>query len=115
MIGPGDVLTDAAEIDLRRIVRHTRRTWGDAQVRRYVIRLERGMARLAAGQQPFKDLGAIYPALRMARCEHHYLFCLPRERAPALVVAVLHERMNLIVRLAERLNAASALSDQPPP
>jgi plasmid stabilization system protein ParE len=76
---------------------------GDAQVRSYLAKLERGIDRLVAGQDAFKDMAALYPALRMARCEHHYIFCLPRDDAPSLVVAIFHERMDLMVRLAERL------------
>jgi toxin ParE1/3/4 len=75
-----------------------------AQVRRYVSGLERGIANLAEGKGPFKDMSALYPALRMARCQHHYVFCLPRENAPALIVAILHERMDLMKRLVDRLN-----------
>ncbi len=97
------VLTVAAELDLRGIVRYTRKQWGDAQVRRYVATMERGIARLAAGQGVFKDMSALFPALRMGRYEHHYVFCLPREGAPALIVAIFHERMDLMTRLAERL------------
>lgn len=97
------VLTDAAEADLRGIVRYTRKQWGNVQVRRYVAGLEQSIARVAAGQGPYKDMSALYPALRMARCEHHYVFCLPREDAPALVVAIFHERMDLMARLADRL------------
>jgi plasmid stabilization system protein ParE len=100
---PGGVLTRAAEADVRGIIRHTRKEWGDAQVRRYITKLEQGMLRLAAGQRPFKDMSALYPALRMLHCEHHYVFCLPRKRAPALIVAILHERMDLMARLADRL------------
>ncbi|TAN04763.1 MAG: type II toxin-antitoxin system RelE/ParE family toxin [Rhodanobacteraceae bacterium] len=103
MTRPGYVLTRAAETDLRGIIRHTRREWGEAQVRRYVTKLEQGMARLAASQGAFKELGAIHPALRVVRCEHHYVFCLPREHGPALIVAILHERMDLMARLAEHL------------
>lgn len=99
------VLTDAAEADIRGIVLYTRKQWGDAQVRRYMARLENGIACLAAGQGTFNDMSALYPALRMARCEHHYVFCLPRENAPALVVAIFHERMDLMTRLAGRLKA----------
>lgn len=33
-----------------------------------------------------------------------YVFCLPREHAPALIVAILHERMDLMKRLVDRLN-----------
>lgn len=100
------VLTDSAEADLRGIIRYTRDQWGEAQLRRYMIRLEKGIIRLASSRQPFKDMSSLYPNLHMARCEHHYVFCLPRENAPALIVAIFHERMDLMVRLADRLNAA---------
>ncbi len=99
------VLTDAAEADLRDVIRYTREQWGDAQLRRYIAKLEQGIIRLAAGQETFRDMSALYPALRMARCEHHYVFCLPRENEPALIVAIFHERMDLMTRLADRLNA----------
>jgi toxin ParE1/3/4 len=100
----GYVLTEAAEADLRAIIRYTREQWGDAQLRRYIATLERGIADLAAGQSPFKDMSALFPALRMARCGHHSVFCLPREGLPALIVAIFHERMDLMKRLAERLD-----------
>lgn len=100
------ILTDAAEADLRRIIRYTRNQWGDTQLRRYLSRLEDGIIRLASAQQPYKDMSSLYRTLRMARCEHHYVFCLPRENEPALIVAIFHERMDLMVRLADRLNAA---------
>ncbi|WP_240002209.1 hypothetical protein [Photorhabdus sp. S14-60] len=48
-------------------------------------------------------MSEFFPALRMARCEHHYVFCLPRKDAPALIVAIFHERMDLLARLADRL------------
>jgi toxin ParE1/3/4 len=99
------ILTDAAEADLRGIIRYTRQQWGDAQLRRYVTKLEQGIARLAAGQGSLKDMSALYPAMRLAYCEHHYIFCLPREDAPALIVAIFHERMDLVSRLANRLKA----------
>ena len=97
------ILTAAAEADLREVIRYTRKQWGDAQVRSYIAKLEGGIARLAAGEGVFKDMTALYPALRMVRCEHHYIFCLPRDDAPSLVVAIFHERMDLMLRLADRL------------
>jgi plasmid stabilization system protein ParE len=98
------VLTKDAEADLRGIVRYTSKEWGAVQVRTYIAKLKAGIARVAAGQGAFKELDALYPALRMARCQHHFVFCLPREDAPALIVAIFHERMDLMVRLATRLN-----------
>lgn len=97
------VLTDDAAADLRAIIRYSRGTWGAAQTRRYVEALERGMARLAGNPNQSRDMGALYPGLRMAHCEHHYLFCLPQADGPILVVAILHERMDLMLRVAGRL------------
>ncbi|WP_369935560.1 type II toxin-antitoxin system RelE/ParE family toxin [Xanthomonas tesorieronis] len=99
----GYVLTEAAEADLRSVVRYTMQRWGEPQVRRYIAELEQGIARLAKGEGSFRELGALYPALRVAHCAHHYVFCLPRENAPALIVAIFHERMDLMARLAGRL------------
>lgn len=97
------VLTLAAEADLHDVIRYTRNQWGDAQTRSYVAKLQAGMESVASGDGLFKDMSSLYPGLRMVRCEHHYIFCLPRDDAPALVVAIFHERMDLMVRLAARL------------
>ncbi len=98
------ILTAEAESDLRLVIRYTGAQWSAAQIRRYVSTLERGIANLGEGKGPSKDMSALYPALRMTRCEHQYIFCLLREDAPALIVAILHERMDLMKRLADRLN-----------
>ncbi len=103
MSRPGYILTASAEADLRSIIRYTRKEWGDAQLRRYVAALEKGISGLAAGVGAFRDMSESYPSLRMAHCEHHYVFCLPRAHAPALIVGIFHERMDLMVRLANRL------------
>ena len=76
---------------MRSIIRYTRERWGNEQVRQYVAAIEQGIARLAAGQGAFREMDALYPSLRMAHCEHHYVFCLPREDAPALIVAIFHD------------------------
>lgn len=97
------VLSSAAEADLRDIIRYTRKEWSDAQTRSYVKKLTRGIERVVAAQGAFKDMTVLYPGLHMIRCEHHYIFCLPRNAVPALIVAIFHERMDLMVRLADRL------------
>jgi len=97
------ILTAEAESDLRSVIRYTRAQWGAARVRRSVSGLERGIANLAEGRGSFNDMGALYPALRMTRCQDHYVFCLPRQDAPALIVAIFHERIDLMKRWVDRL------------
>ncbi|WP_443971455.1 type II toxin-antitoxin system RelE/ParE family toxin [Sphingobium sp. CR28] len=101
---PTYVLSSSAEADLRDIVRHTRKQWGAPQARIYVAQVREGIEMLVAGQGAFKDMSDLYPALRMARCEHHYIFCLPRTEEPAIIIAIFHERMDLMTRLGARLS-----------
>ena len=96
------VLLAAAEADLREIIRYTRQQWGNAQTRSYMLKLQDGIESLATGQGFFKDMSAFHPGLRMARCEHHYIFCIPRNDMPALMVAILHKQMDLMTRLESR-------------
>lgn len=97
------VLLAEAEADLRSIIRYTQDQWGDEQARLYAAKLKSCVERIASGQGASKDLGALYPGLRMVHCQHHYIFCLPLDEAPALVVAIFHERMDLMMRVADRL------------
>jgi len=98
------VLQDAAAADLRSIIRYTRETWGVAQARVYAGKLNEGIRRLAQGEGVYKVLEDIHPDLRVARCEHHYVFCVWRVAAQPIIVAILHEKMDLVTKISERLN-----------
>jgi toxin ParE1/3/4 len=100
----GYVLQAGAAEDLRSVIRYTRETWGAVQARAYADKLQKGLERLVQGQGAYKILVGVHPALRVSRCEHHYIFCLMRENAPALVIAILHEKMDLIARITDRLS-----------
>ncbi len=98
------VLTRGAADDLGDIVRYTLQTWGQNQCRAYVARIDEAATELALGNGPFRVRDDLLPGLRVRRVEHHYLFCLPREDEPSLILAILHERMDIISRLKERLD-----------
>ncbi len=97
------VLAPAAAADLREIARYTQDQWGDAQARRYAAQIDEGCAALAAGKPPCKDLGHLLPGLRSKLVGSHFVFGLVRESRPTLILAVLHERMDLMQRLSQRL------------
>lgn len=61
------------------------------------------MLRITTQPESHRDMSDLYPALRMLHCEHHYVFCLPRVSDPSLIVAILHERMDVVTRVADRL------------
>jgi plasmid stabilization system protein ParE len=98
------VLTRSAQADLKEIVRYTQREWGIAQCRAYVERLETSATELALGQGRFRQRDDLLPGLRVRLAGHHYIFCLPKTEGTAVVLAILHERMDLIMRLKERLD-----------
>jgi plasmid stabilization system protein ParE len=98
------VLTKGAADDLRGISRYTAETWGEAQRRAYVQQLQEAASEVAEGRSVFRDWGAVLPGLRVKATGSHYIFCLSRPGRPALILAILHERMDLITRLKRRLD-----------
>lgn len=98
------VLTRGAAADLREITRYTAKTWGESQCRAYIEQIDQAAHAVATGQGVFKDLSSIHPGLRMRMAGRHCLFCLPQADGPALILAILHERMDIIARLKNRLD-----------
>jgi toxin ParE1/3/4 len=96
-------ITPAAEADLREIARYTRSQWGEAQSRRYGRRLASCFERIAAGEAVRRSFSERFPDLLTTRCEHHFVFYLQPEGRKPQIIAVLHERMDMIARLWDRL------------
>lgn len=100
---PPYILTKGAEADLRDITHYTVAQWGTEQCRTYIASLEEKAEAVARGQGVFKDMSALMPGLRVATSGKHYIFCVPRPDAPAVILAILHERMDILARLKSRL------------
>jgi toxin ParE1/3/4 len=97
------LLAKGAADDLRNIIRYTNERWGETRCLTYVRQLEDAAAAVARGEGIFKDLSVFHPGLRMVRCGRHCIFCLPRPGALPVILAILHERMDIMVRLKSRL------------
>lgn len=97
------MLAKGASGDLKGIARDTHRTWGEAQCLTYIRQLEDAASAVARGEGLFRDLSAVHPQLRMAKSGRHYIFCLPRADAVPVILAILHDRMDIITRLKSRL------------
>ncbi len=98
------LLTHSAAADLREVVRYTLKAWGESQCQAYIAQIEEAAEELARGHGVYKRRDDLLPGLRVRRAGHHYVFCLPDDDQPALILAILHERMDLIARLQERLD-----------
>jgi len=97
------VLTKGAEADLRDITHYTVAQWGTEQCLTYIAALEEAAENIARGQGVFKDMSSLIPGLRVATSGKHYIFCVPQSGAPAFILAILHERMDVLARLKSRL------------
>jgi len=99
----GFVYAHEARAELREIVRYTAQQWGAAQARAYARQIDEAAAELATGRGGFKDWAAVLPGLRVKAAGSHFVFCVLRPGKPALVLAILHRRMDLMARLRARL------------
>ena len=101
---PDYELTPDAEVDLHEIALYTLKTWGLAQMGRYESTLESNLKGIGVGETPTRPVFEHRSDIRVSRCEHHYVFVQIREDEVPLIVAVLHEKMGLLVRLRDRLD-----------
>jgi toxin ParE1/3/4 len=96
-------LTPLAKFELREITDYTIDHHGLEQARRYVQALEQAASRMALGEIPIKKLPKIHTDLRMVRSQKHYIFGLCITNQPMLILAILHERMDIFRHLKHRL------------
>ena len=99
----GVVYGPEAQAEIQEIVHYTARQWGTAQARAYARQIDDAASDLAAGRGVFKDWGEVLPGLRVKAAGSHFVFCVLRPGRPALVLAILHQRMDLMARLKHRL------------
>jgi plasmid stabilization system protein ParE len=98
------VLTSSAEDDLKDIARYTLKQWGKKQSLQYATLLETRFLEIADRTSFSRPFSESYPQIRVTRCEHHYIFYLHPEGKRPCIIAVLHERMDRVARLKNRLD-----------
>lgn len=97
------VLTQSAEDDLKDIARYTLKQWGKKQSLRYANLLEVRFQEIAARTALTRSFSERYPQIQVTHCEHHFIFYIHPEGKRPCMIAVLHERMDMISRLQARL------------
>ncbi len=97
------VLTQLAANDLKDIARYTLGQWGKKQSLQYANLLETRFQEIADSTAISRSFSNLYPQIRVTHCEHHYIFYVHDEGEHPCILAVLHERMDLVSRLQDRL------------
>jgi toxin ParE1/3/4 len=96
-------LTPEATADLEGIFRYTIQHWGEKQARTYSEKLSQCFRKVASKKVTSRAFSETYPEALVTRCEHHFIFYIQSEENPPIIFAILHERMDLLVRLQNRL------------
>ncbi len=96
-------LTKDAEADLEEIARYTIEEWGETQAESYLEKISQCFKNIATNKVSSRTFSKKFPDARITRCEHHYIFYFYPEGAKPIIFAVLHERMDMLNRLKDRL------------
>ena len=96
------ILTKDADVDLEEIIRYTTLKWGPDQAKKYFKKLQRCFDRIGNKQVAMKSFHKRLPQTFVIPCEHHYIFYLLPKQSKPQIIAVFHERMDIVNRLKER-------------
>lgn len=97
-----DLSPDSVE-DLEAIFVYTIDRWGVEQAYRYKNKLTQHFSEFGKGKAISRAFIKSFPELQVSRCEHHYVFHFARKGKVPLIIAILHERMDLVSRVRRRL------------
>lgn len=82
---------------------YTARTWGLKQAEKYLFALESHFEAICVGTVPTRQPLPHRPEFFSSRCQHHCVFFTREDDGSVIILAILHENMDLIARLRERL------------
>jgi plasmid stabilization system protein ParE len=69
----------------------------------YASLLETRFLEIASRAAFSRPVSERYPQIQVIRCEHHYVFYIHSEGKAPCIIAVLHERMDMLAKLKDRL------------
>lgn len=95
-------LSPAAQADLGQIWDYTVERWGADQAARYTGSIRDACAELAAGRAQGRPIDDIRPGYRKHAVGAHFLFFRVGEAGSIDVIRILHRRMDVAARIANR-------------
>ena len=96
-------LSKAAELDLLNIWRYTCQKWSESQADKYLDELDAVCSQIGGEELTVKHMPEVHLALRYRHHGRHYVFWLANSEPP-IVIAFLHDRMELVKHLSERIS-----------
>jgi toxin ParE1/3/4 len=104
-VTPRYKIAESAANDLKEIWHYTADRYGEAQANQYLAALKAGCEKIAEAPDRWRTLTLAGFEVRFYRCEHHYIVYATTgiKGAKVAILAFLHERMDLMARLEDRL------------
>lgn len=98
-------ISPLVEPEIDAILDYTIEKFGRSQMIKYWDQLKTCLDQLDRKHPICQEIKVGSKSLRYIHCQKHYLFALERANRPLLIIAILHERMDLVARLKSRLGA----------
>ena len=95
--------TPDARLDLLDIEDYTVREWGDRKAEDYFLGLQACIEAMAGGRAVVRVAFEDRDDIVFRHSQRHYVFALRERDRPLIVIAVLHESMDLLARVRARL------------
>lgn len=96
-------LSSAAQDDWYNILEYTYDRFGEEQVRIYTAKLNDCLHDLANDNGLWKEIAIDESVVRVKNCHRHILFAKVTASNTVTVIAILHERMDIVNRLKDRM------------
>tara|TARA_R110002049_G_scaffold69711_3_gene180534 strand:+ start:14358 stop:14672 length:315 start_codon:yes stop_codon:yes gene_type:complete len=97
------VLTKEAEQGLRQIARYTLKHWGKDVLNQYRSGLEATFKAISNGEAQSHSLSNELPDIVVTKYRYHFVFYIEKKRIKPVIIGVIHEKRDIVSRLAERL------------
>jgi toxin ParE1/3/4 len=97
-------LTKDAENDLREIARYTLDKWGKEKLQKYRDGLKVVFNKIGRNEIKKHQFSKNLPELLVIKYNYHFIFYLPDSLEKPVIIGVIHERRNIVERLAGRLS-----------
>ena len=96
-------LTRDAENDLREVARYTLNKWGRKMLQEYRSGIKKTLKRIGENKVKKLQFSTAFPELLVAKYKYHFIFYLTEGFEKPVIIGVIHERRDIVNRLAERL------------
>ncbi|MEN0006091.1 MAG: type II toxin-antitoxin system RelE/ParE family toxin [Bacteroidota bacterium] len=95
-------LSPSAVEDLNSIIDYTIERFGEKQAEKYIALLNECAARLAMSNL-VRIMPNTTPEVKFVKCQHHYVFGFQKEEQAFYILAILHEKMDLVRHIQMRM------------